>query len=166
MGINIDLNRIPNIKLITVILLIFSSILAPFWFLFQFNKPLFYKIDLVHLILISACIGFPLTIINITLALVFSKFDPDSNDYNYQIIIYGSFITICVLYTPCIHTLNEKISLPAATRSANFVQIGVILFSSIRFFMRSFFKKKRNHEKLPNSTDPVTDPVQNHESNA
>jgi hypothetical protein len=58
MGIDIDVHKIPNNKGIAAVMLLFSSMICPSWFIYQFNPTLFFKIDFPTKLLLSAGVGF------------------------------------------------------------------------------------------------------------
>lgn len=157
MGINLDLHKIPNIKLVSAICSVFSSIIAPFFFLSQFNKIQFNSIDLIHQLLWATAIGFPL-IMCFSLLYLFTNIDhKEKPDYSYTCIIIGSASTIGVLYLPFIWANHEIQTLKQAKSSAIHVFSGIFL-SHMGFalgkMIYSIKTKKSNIPEISTGTLP------------
>lgn len=127
MDLNIDLGKVPNIRLVAFIIAVFSCLLSPYWFLFQFNKHLFQHTDIINLLLLSLCIGFPLTLFNVLQCylLHFSGSLSEQKDYGYFIVSLGAGVTIGVFYLPLVWTLHDHVTLKKATRSLQYCELGV-----------------------------------------
>lgn len=158
MGINLDLHKIPNTKLFAVILFIGASLLAPLWFLFQFNRPLFEKMDLFRLLLLSECIGFPLVFLNFIVLILFSKFDDKDDDYFYICIMYSSFLTGLIFYVPCQRTLFQSVSLQSATRSSTILQLFILFYYGSRHIITNMILKPKSSNSS-NTPAPPADPL-------
>lgn len=158
MDLNIDLGKVPNIKLVTFIIATFSCILSPYWFLFQFNKHLFQHTDLLNLLLLSLCIGFPLTLFNTLQCylLHFSSSLREQKDFGYFIVSLGAGLTIGVFYVPLIWTLQNHVTLKEATRSLQYCELGVMGGTAVNMIVALIYSqcKKREKKNLISTSSP------------
>lgn len=102
-----DLNKLPLGKGVSYFLISFFSILGPFWYIFQYHRDLFDKFDIFKLLLLSACIGFPLVLLNAfflvsMLRLISPRFEEDMYDPDAmrQHAAVASILTSLVFYLP------------------------------------------------------------------
>jgi len=125
--LDIDLTKVRYVIIALVVLFLFSSIIAPTWYLFQFAPTIFHKYDLVKLLILSSAIGFPIVIFNSILAmLVFEQGDTEKRHFEgefYTGVSVGSATTIAILYLPLILTFFHHVSLIVAEITSIVAQI-------------------------------------------
>lgn len=106
-------NETPFPKFLSIVVIVFACVGAPFWFLYQFHPQIFMKHELLILLSLSLCIGFPLFCINGYLGVGFMDLDMPAVDKSIVFmggLALGGFLTIFVFYLPLILTYFRPVS--------------------------------------------------------
>jgi len=97
---DLDLNKIKSMTWATVVFIVVTIIISGVLFIFSFNRELFFKTELVKLILLSISITAPIWLLNTVLVLLFVKpIIPNDEDLQ-GCVITGCIISIVVIYLP------------------------------------------------------------------
>jgi hypothetical protein len=137
------LKGIPHAKIISYAMVLFILVVAPMWYVFQFERHLFEATELFKLIAIALAVSVPITVINSgvygylrvlkglspDLPLDVAPIPPDAktaDGQKYEDLGSGALNTLTILYVPIILTFFISLTF----RQAVFISIGVqaILF--------------------------------------
>jgi hypothetical protein len=165
MGINIDLNQIPNKKLLAITICILSMILPPFWFIYQFYRELFYKTDLLTLLILSLANGFPVILISIAVISLIKK--TRTTDEWYINIILGSSLSAFTIYFPSVNFVKRYVPLKDAL--IHYRLVAAILFSFFILYIiyqvflaiRERYRNRIKTPVAPADLHPHPNPTQN-----
>jgi hypothetical protein len=101
----IDLHKLSPEKTTNIAYIIVGCIVAPFFFLFQFAKPIFNKYDLLTVIILSFGVGAPISLLFALLRSFVEDYLNKIMDYGQSepiaLVGYSSMHTGIVLYTVC-----------------------------------------------------------------
>ncbi len=144
---NLDINKVPFNTAANIGFSVLGGMLAPFFYLFQFAKPIFDKYDLLTLLVLSLAIGGPMIIFflmlnssarlhntNITLG----DIEATSSTIFLKYLRSASIDAAMVLYLPCIMSYFASTTL----RNAIFYSLA----ATFGIFIRLFFSYKKQLE--------------------
>jgi hypothetical protein len=149
-GFEYDLKNFSIDRGFFVFLILFGAICPPFWFIFQFNYPLFKETDLLKFLLICLSIGGPLQIIHWVFVVMATngsagKIDKKEEEENtYVEMAIASIITTFLLYTPCILTFFSRMNERDAIIISAFIEVAII-FCSFFIALNKNPKKTKTH---------------------
>lgn len=164
--ITFDLHKIPNIRVVAVILMTFSSIFPPYNFIRQLDHRILVNNDLLNLLLISFSYGFPLVIWHtalIRLSIIGKHDDISDQGLWPESAILGSILTMSFFYCPCAFAIypnspkwmswpfESKISLSGIT----VFMIGLETIISVIYFRKFFMGIKKKQNISNNPTPPA-----------
>jgi hypothetical protein len=89
---SLDLNKIPHIQIIAVVLVIFTSIFPPFFIISQYNPALFSN-DLFKVLIIAAACGFSLVFTTVVTYIAICSMFKKSFDFLVVVLVSCFFIT-------------------------------------------------------------------------
>ena len=144
---SIELSKVPNIKAIAVVLMAFTAILGPFWYIFEFAPYIFNKYNLLTMLFLSGSYGLPLLTANCAFLLLTTK--AYKKETSWPVIgCLGSLYLMFILYIPMGFAVGKHIPLAAALVISMLIQFilpnGIFLIS---LFMRP--KKRINTPATP-----------------
>lgn len=159
-----DLKNISLPKALFLIIIIFSCLIAPVWYIFQFQPLLFKNTDLVKLLLLSTSIGVPLIVLNAFIELYFndfSKVPPERGlDRVYELISYGGVDCVLILYIPSMATFFFHFTLTGAIYFSLIIQLIILGFAVWDMFEINKDRSKSGPKPVQEVVTPVSKPVQ------
>ena len=90
-----------------LVFIIFGTLIAPFWFLFQFANNIYNNSDILHLLILSVAIGMPVCLISFTFEILSDLKIKENqsllkdNDYIFSLIGKSCIIPGFSFYIPC-----------------------------------------------------------------
>ena len=165
MAIEYDLSKLKPFHSFRLTFIFGALLIAPCFFLFQFETALFYRLDLIRLILISMAISLPVLCINWFLQrgeklfIYGSLIDPDDDDkevdrkadlHVLSEMMGASVNTILVFYVPCFQAyFSEKhVTARQATQAATGMEFTVILLAIILAIVRRVAALRKHRKAL------------------
>mgnify|MGYP001190419250 CR=1 FL=1 len=137
---NLDLHKIKSLTFITIVFIIFTTICAGILFVFVYSKELFVQTDTLKLLLLSFAITTPFWILNSFITSLFDNRDEPNVEENFQLYgLFGSILTIPVIYTPIVIKIFKDISLQVGILSAVSMELLIIII-----LIFSELKSKKN----------------------
>lgn len=147
---NIDLHKIDYTRGLAFFNMMFSMIGAPFLFLFEFQRDLFYSLDILRLMIFAASISFPVCAFNIICSIIVDSVsevkevnlteDKITNNRIASISI-GCFFSQFIFYFPSLFTFFWPISFRAGVFISICVEALIFLFMIISY--RAAKKEKK-----------------------
>jgi hypothetical protein len=143
--IQIELHKVPNKRIVALIILTFAIVLAPYWFLFQYNKSLFFKTDLIPLLLICISIGLPVALFNLLMltVIILEKEGPENESVWFNRLIITAVCTIFIFYAPSVilylQAVNKTGSSYAERGNRNISSYSMVFYNCIHICDDSFF---------------------------
>lgn len=108
-----DLSKLTFDKGTYIAFFVFSMVVSPIWFIFQFYPELFKNTDLIKLIILGLGISIPLLLVNLfaplgkrqkKLEMLLAGGDSDkkkAEELSYEGLFISCATTVFVIYTPC-----------------------------------------------------------------
>jgi hypothetical protein len=142
MEIQLDINKIPNPRVVTVFILSFTILIAPFWFIYQFAPIIYKNNSLIQLLLLSISIGFPLLLLNFLAITLNIRYLKKGNLIYYGIKIknenkilvnanQAALVTIFHLYFPLILTFRWHVTMEFAVNSVAIIEVAFLIVQLI-----------------------------------
>ena len=144
----IDMEKIPHGRIINVVLLVLSGMLAPYWYIFEFAPQTFKTLDLVRLLLLCLSIGLTIILINCVFLAIFSS-QPAEDVFSIGNITVVCILVLAVYFFPAvIFESGKKVDLWEAVRWS---LLNELLLLGILFLSAVFdaFSKRSHHANSP-----------------
>jgi|GEM_PF-6492315 len=137
-----DLLKVKVPQALAVVLFLQGSLVAPMWFIFQFQPLLFNSTDLLKLVFISLAVGVPVHLFNAFLLATKAMHDifiAIKGDWTIGVAAM-SCLTLLTFYSPCIVAFFR----PLTFRQAAWTSTGVQLFFTLIVWLVAQAVKAKN----------------------
>ena len=148
---HVDMEKIPHGRVINVVLLVLSGMLAPYWYIFEFAPQTFKALNLVRLLLLCLSIGLMVILSNCVFVAIFSS-QPAEDVFSIGNITVVCISVLAVYFFPAvIFESGRKVDLWEAVRWS---LLNEVLLLGI-FFLSAVYDafSKRSH-RVNNSSPP------------
>jgi hypothetical protein len=152
MGINYNLNELPQYSIFLLVGAILLSFFGPYLFLFEFQPALFSRLEPLKLILLCTAIGIPslilLSIVFMSLSIMFSP-EQQFEDYIASIgLLWGTLGIMIAFCLPCVITFAKPISFNSAVLIALISASGLALSVGCHMYLDKKDERKQKEKEL------------------
>lgn len=154
LGINLDLNRIPHLQIVAVILIIFTSIFPPFFVISQYNSTL-YANDLLKVLIIATACGFSLVFVTIVTYIALCAMFKKSFDFLTVVLVACFFITSSY-FTTHDYCFNKGYGIVQFVRQMEIKMVGIGSAVFIVNLGEAIFGKRKMIKKQPIEADNIS----------